>query len=106
MQVAAVTAESCDAVEGVANMAVAMKYAQPTQVQQLHGMHTFSLHTLSLLFDIVGGMDYAALSTMMDKMTWRMMHLMPCLGTSTLGKASAPSASALVNGQYQQSCGR
>eukprot|EP00878_Enallax_costatus_P023477 GHUV01024973.1.p1 GENE.GHUV01024973.1~~GHUV01024973.1.p1 ORF type:complete len:414 (+),score=146.25 GHUV01024973.1:1024-2265(+) len=31
-EVAAVTAESCDAVEGVANMAVAMKYAQPTQV--------------------------------------------------------------------------
>ncbi|WIA37760.1 hypothetical protein OEZ86_014635 [Tetradesmus obliquus] len=31
-QVAAVTAESCDTVEGIANMGVAMKYAQPTQV--------------------------------------------------------------------------
>lgn len=31
-EVAAVTADGCDAVEGVANMAVAMKYAQPTQV--------------------------------------------------------------------------
>lgn len=31
-QVAAVTADSCDAVEGVANMGIAMKYAQPTQV--------------------------------------------------------------------------
>jgi hypothetical protein len=32
-QVAAVTAESCDTVEGIANMGVAMKYAQPTQVR-------------------------------------------------------------------------
>ena len=31
-QVAAVTAESCDTVEGIANMGVAMKYVQPTQV--------------------------------------------------------------------------
>jgi hypothetical protein len=33
LQVAAVTAESCDTVEGIANMGVAMKYAQPTQVR-------------------------------------------------------------------------
>jgi hypothetical protein len=32
-QVAAVTAESCDTVEGIANMGMAMKYAQPTQVR-------------------------------------------------------------------------
>jgi hypothetical protein len=32
-QVAAVTAESCDTVEDIANMGVAMKYAQPTQVR-------------------------------------------------------------------------
>jgi hypothetical protein len=31
-EVAAVAADSADVVEGVANMGVAMKYAQPTQV--------------------------------------------------------------------------
>lgn len=32
-EVAAVAADSADVVEGVANMGVAMKYAQPTQVK-------------------------------------------------------------------------
>jgi len=34
-EVAAVAADSADVVEGVANMGVAMKYAQPTQVSFL-----------------------------------------------------------------------
>jgi hypothetical protein len=49
-QVAAVTAESCDTVEGIANMSVAMKYAQPTQVRYVrhHKIYCDVIHAKDL----------------------------------------------------------
>jgi hypothetical protein len=52
-EVAAVAADSADVVEGVANMGVAMKYAQPSQVRTqlcvhcgLHVCYTVACHTI------------------------------------------------------------